>query len=132
MIEQPLMNGAKMPGGTTDPVSERRTVEVDALTLVDLRLAIKWQVVGIFGDQHLGDGSLGRNATFDQSCRGRSLDNDLLAGPAGILRAAHHQHAELCGHDVELLADVLADPMQVIVAARAGMVGLLSGPAGLA
>jgi hypothetical protein len=58
MIEQPLMDRAKMPGGAADPVGERRKIKIDALTLVDLRLAIQRQVVAIFGDQHLGDGCL--------------------------------------------------------------------------
>lgn len=84
-----------MPDGTVDPVSEHRTVEIDALPLVDLSLAIKRQVVSIFGNRHLGDGSFGRNATFYRPRRGRGPDNDLLTGSTGILWAAHHQHTEL-------------------------------------
>jgi hypothetical protein len=54
------MDRPQMPGGTADPIGKRRTVEIDPLTLVELRLAIKWQVVGVFGNQNLGDGCLGR------------------------------------------------------------------------
>lgn len=39
-----------MPGGSADPVGKRRTIKIDALALVDLRLTIQRQVVGIFGD----------------------------------------------------------------------------------
>lgn len=116
------MDRAEMPGGTTDPVSERRAVEVDALPLVDLRLSIQRQVIGILGDQNLSDGCLRRNPAFNQSGGSRSLNDDILAGPAGILRTADDQHAELSGNDIELLADVLTDPVQITPTARAGMV----------
>jgi hypothetical protein len=87
-----------------------------------LRLAVQRQVIGIFGDQNLGDGCLGRNAALDQASRSGGLDHDLFASPASILWAAHHQNAELGGHNVQLLADILADPMQIMAAARTGMV----------
>jgi hypothetical protein len=74
-------------------------------------------VISIFGDQHLGDGRLGWNAAFDQPRWGWSLDDDLLTGAASIFGAARHQNAELSRHDVELLADILADPMQTMTAA---------------
>lgn len=111
MLEQLLVNRAQVPGGSTDPVGECRTVEIDPLSLVDLRLPVERQVIGIFGDQYLGDGRLGRNAAFDQPCGSRSLDDDFLTGAAGIFGTARHQNAELGRHDVELLADVLADPV---------------------
>ena len=65
MLEQPLVNRAQMPGGTPDPVGECRAVEINSLALVDLRLSVEWQVIGIFGDQNLGDGRFGRNAALD-------------------------------------------------------------------
>ena len=91
-----------MPGGAADPVGERRAVEVNALALVDLRLAIERQMIGIFGDQNLGNSCLGRNTAFDQPGRSGSLNDHVLAGPAGILRAANNQHTELGGNDIEL------------------------------
>ena len=112
MRENALMDGPQMEGGASDPVGERRAVEAIALTGVDLRLAIERQVIGVFGDQHVGDHRLGGQAALDQPRRRRRLDDDILAGAAGVFGPAHHEHAELRGNDVELLADVLADPVQ--------------------
>jgi hypothetical protein len=69
-------------------------------------------VIGVFGDQHLGDRRLGRQAALDQPRRRGRLHHHVLARPAGVLGPAHDQHAELCRDDVEPLAHILADPMQ--------------------
>lgn len=66
MIQKPAVHGPQMPGGAPNPVGERRTVERDALSGVDLRLAIERQVIGVFGNEYMGDGRLGRQAAFDQ------------------------------------------------------------------
>ena len=50
------------------------------------------------------------------------LDDDILAAAAGVFGPTHHQHAELRGNDVELLAHVLTDPVQRSLAARARLV----------
>ena len=122
MSEQPLVDGPQQEGSPPDPVGERRAVEMDALAGVDLRLAIERQMVGIFGDEHVGDGRLGGHAALDQSRRRRRLDDDALAGPAAIAGTAGDEHPELRRHDVEALGDVLADDMQGMAAARAGLV----------
>jgi hypothetical protein len=57
--EEALMQRAQVPGGMADPVRQRRAIQVDALAAVNLGLAIQRQMVGIFGHQNLGDGSLG-------------------------------------------------------------------------
>src|SRR5579883_1254400 len=49
MRQKALIDRAQMPGGAADPISERRAIEIDALAAVNLSLAIKWQVVGVFG-----------------------------------------------------------------------------------
>ncbi len=122
MGEKPLVHGPQMPGGAADPVGERRAIERDPLPGVDLRLTIERQVIGVFGDEHMGDRRLGRQAALDQPRRGRRLHDDVLAGAAGVFGTAHHQHAELRRHDVEPLGDVLADPVQHALAAGAGLV----------
>ena len=116
------MNGPQVPGGPADPIGKRRAVEIDPLPLVDLRLAVQWQVIGILGDQNLGDGCFGRNTAFDQPGGSRSLNHDILAGPTGILRAAHDQHTEPGGDNVELFADVFANPMQIMAAVGTGVI----------
>ena len=106
------MHRPQMAGGAADPVGQRRAIEIDALAGVDLGLAIERQVVGIFGDQDLGDRRLGRQAALDQPRRRRRLHDHVLAGPAGVFGPAHDEHPELRRHDVEPLAHVLADPVQ--------------------
>ena len=116
------MHRTQVPGGAADPVGERGAIEIDALPGADLRLAIERQVVGIFGDQNLGDRRLGRQAALDQP-RGRgSLHDNVLAGAAGVFGPAHDDHAQLRRHDVQPLAHVLADPVQVVAAAGAGVI----------
>jgi hypothetical protein len=86
-----------------------------------LRLAIERQVVGVFGDQHMGDRRLGRQAALDQSRRRSGLHDDVLAGAAGVFGSADDEHPELGRHDVELFAHVLANPVQLAFAARADL-----------
>ena len=111
-----------MPGGAADPIGERRAVEMDALPGIDLRLAIERQMIGIFGDEHLGHRGLGRQSAFDQPAWGRRLYHHVLAGSAGIFRPTDDQHTELRRHHIKPLTFVLADPMQRLATARTGMV----------
>ncbi|ANT54836.1 hypothetical protein A6B35_33275 (plasmid) [Mesorhizobium amorphae CCNWGS0123] len=111
-----------MPGRAADPVGERGAVQIDALPGVDLRLAIERQVIGILGDQNLGDRRLGWQTAFDQPGGRRSLHDNILAGTTRIFRPAHDDHAQLRRHDIEPLADLFADPMKSVAAARTGMV----------
>ena len=118
-LEEPLVNGPEQEGGAPDPIGERRAIERDALASVDLRLPVERKVVGVFGDEHLRDEVVRRQAALDEPRR-RGRLYDRLASPAGVSRPPHHQHAERRRHDVEALGDVLADPMQPARAARAG------------
>ena len=52
-------------------------------------------MIGIFGDQNLGDGRFGRNTALDQPRGSRSLDDNRLTGAAGIFETARYQNAEL-------------------------------------
>ncbi|ESW68305.1 hypothetical protein X771_11495 [Mesorhizobium sp. LSJC277A00] len=47
---------------------------------IDLRLTIERQVIGVFGDQHLGDRCLDRMTTLDQPRRRGSLNDHTLTG----------------------------------------------------
>ena len=116
------MQRAQVPGGMSDPVRQRRTIEIDALAGVNLGLPVQRQMIGIFGHQNLGDGGLGRQAAFDQPRRSRRLHDTVLAGPAGIFGPPGDEDAELRRHDVQPLALVLADPVQLALAAGAGLV----------
>ena len=112
-----------MPGGAPHPVGQRRPVEIDALASVNLGLPIERQVIGVFGDKHLNDRRLGRNAACDQPRRRGLLQNNPLAGPTSIFRSPHHEHAELGGDDIELLAHILADPVKLSLTTRADLIG---------
>ncbi len=81
-----------MERSAPDPVSERGAIEANALALVNLRLAVERQVIGIFGDEHVRDRCFRRQADFDQPRRGRRLDDDVLACAAGVFGSAHDQH----------------------------------------
>ena len=116
------MQRTQVPGGMSDPVGQRRAIQIDALAGVDLGLAVQRQMVGIFGDQNLGDRGLGRQAALDQPRRRRGLHDTVLACPAGVFGPAGDEHPELRRHDVQPLAPVLADPVQLALAAGAGLV----------
>ena len=100
------MDRPQQEGRTADPIGQRRTVEFDALAGIDLSLPIQRKMIGIFGDKHLRYRGLGGQSALDKPGRRRRL----------------HQPPELCRHDVEPFADILADPMQRLATARTGIV----------
>ena len=117
------MQRAQVPGSMTDPVRQRGAIQIDAaLAGVDLRLPVQRQMVGIFGHQNLGDSGLGRQAALDQARRRQGLQDAVLATPAGIFGPPGNEHPELGWYDVQPLALVLADPVQLARAAGAGLV----------
>src|SRR5665647_2362719 len=122
MREQALMNRPQMPGGAANPVSQRRTIKIDPLPGINLRLTVQWQVIRVFGDEHVRDGRFRRQAAFDKTRWRRRLHHNVLAGAAGVFGTAHDQNPELRGYDVQPLADILADPVQRVLAARTGFV----------
>ena len=79
-------------------------------------------MVGVLGDQHLGDQRFGGQPALDDPRRRGRLDHGTLARAAAVARAAGDEHPEGRGHDVEPLGDVLADPVERAAAARAGLV----------
>ncbi|KAF2988696.1 hypothetical protein MJC1_04225 [Methylocystis sp. MJC1] len=122
VFQKPLVHGPQMPGGATNPVGERRTVEGDPLPGVDLCLAIKRKMIGVFGNEHMCDCHLRRQAAFDQPRRGRRLHDRALAGATSVFGSTRHQHAELRWHDVEPLRDIFADLVERALAARTGFI----------
>lgn len=100
-----------MEGCLSHPVRQGRTIELNALAGVNLRLPVERQVIGIFGDQDLGDRGLGRQSALDQPGRGRRLYDPIFAGPAGVLGAPRHEDPELRRDQVQPLASILADPV---------------------
>jgi hypothetical protein len=99
-----------MEGCLPHPVRQRRTIELNALAGVNLRLPIERQVIGIFGDQDLGDGGLGRQSALDQPGRGRRLHDTVLASTAGVFGPPGNEDLELSRDQVQPLASILTDP----------------------
>lgn len=64
------MHGAEQEGGPPDPIGQRGAIERHSLTGVDLSLAVQRQMVGVFGDEDLGDHRLYRQSALDQTRRG--------------------------------------------------------------
>jgi hypothetical protein len=76
-------------------------------------------MVGILGDDHMGDQGFGRQTAFDQARRCRCLDHGPRAVAAGIFRPADHQHAELLRNHIEPLRNILANGVKRAAAAGA-------------
>jgi hypothetical protein len=70
---------AKIQGCPPNPVCEGGAIQLDTLAGIDLRLPIKRQVIGILGNQHLGDQGFGGDVAFDNTSRCRGLDDRALA-----------------------------------------------------
>jgi len=87
MGEDALMDRSQMERGPSDSIGESRAVEAKALALINLRLAIERRVIGVFGDEHVGDRRLARQAALGQPRRHRRLD-DVLARATGIFGPA--------------------------------------------
>ena len=49
-IDRAIQRGA----GGADPIGQRRALQIDPIALEDLGLSVKWKVVGVFTDQHMG------------------------------------------------------------------------------
>src|SRR3990167_2593781 len=97
LFEDAITQRAQVPCRPANPIGQGGPVELDILTGVNLSLAVKWNMVGVLGDQHLRDQRLGRNATLDDPRGRRCLDDRTLARAAAITRAARDQHAERGG-----------------------------------
>lgn len=105
------------------PSLQGRSIKLDALAGVNLRLPVKWDVIGVFSDHYLRDQRFGRKAALDNPCGSLGLHNRAFAGTAAIARPACHQHAERRRHDVEAFGDIFADLVERAAAAGTALVG---------
>lgn len=106
------------------PVGHGGAREVDAFAGIDLRLPVKRQVIGILGDEHVGEEPGAGPAALDRHAGQRRLD-DAVAGSAAELGADVPDDPERGGHIVQLLGDILADPAHRTAAIRADAGGLV-------
>ena len=74
-----------------------------------LNLAIEGIVVSVFGHQHLSDKRFRRQAALDHMRRRGRLNEDILAGLAGVFRPMGHDDLILDRDDVEPPGDVFVE-----------------------
>lgn len=122
--DQRIEDRPQLESGPSDPVGQGGTVEIDALTAVDLRLAIQRKMVGVFAGQHMRHRSFGRQAARGQPRRCRCLGDPVGAGAAGVFRAAGDDDAELRRNDVQPLRGIFADAVQATPARADQALGL--------
>ena len=100
---------------------QSRAVQLDAVPGQHLRLAMQWQVPGELCRRHMGQQRDRRQPTLDRTRRRWCLQHGALARAAAVARAANASDPNDRGHDVEHLADILANAMQHAATARAGL-----------
>ena len=123
MLGQPVDDGAQVERRHADPIGQRATMDGDARPGEDLALAEQGQMVGIFADQHMGDGAFARQSPFNESRGRRRLGDAVCADTTRILGTDDGEHAQLRGHDVEAFRSVLADLVHPPAATRAFQAG---------
>lgn len=79
-------------------------------------------MVGILGDQHMGDERLCGDAVLDDARHCRGLHRRGLAGTATVTRTPGDENAKTGRHDIEPCGDILADDVEITAAADAGPV----------
>jgi hypothetical protein len=114
--------------GAADPVAKGAAIEMDALPLEDLGLAIKRQVVAEFRNDDPGDEEFRGQPTGHDMFRRMRLRHGLRAAAAGVFGASRHQHPELGRDHVQPLGQVFADPGHLAATTRAQRAGRLDHP----
>ena len=102
-------------GGFADPVGQRRAIQIEALAIKDLALAVEWQMVGIFVDQHMRQQPGTGTPTLDRPGRQRCLREAIAAGTGhpGPHDPVHNKAAR----DVfQFFGHILAQPAQLAAA----------------
>jgi hypothetical protein len=97
MRQDALMDRPQVERGASDSVVQRRAVKTKLLALVDLSLAIERQMIGVFGNKHVGDRRLGRQAALDEARWGRRLKDDVFARAASVFWPAHDRTRNCAG-----------------------------------
>ena len=120
--EQQLPQRLQPPCRPAHPVRQGGAVEMDAVALQDLGLAVQWQTVVVLRHRHLGQQTFGRQTAGDGAVRRRSLHDRLGAAPAAVERAFGDPDAQAQRHGIEALGLLDTDLVQRPAAARAAPV----------
>ncbi len=110
-----------MVGRRATPTRQGRSVKIDATPTIDLALAVKRKMIGMFGHGHMGESAFCRQPSFDQPMRCLGLDDAPITTTAGILGANRNEDLKAGWKDVEALAAVFADLHHVGAAAGADL-----------
>lgn len=114
-----LIEAFEPPGGALHPAGERRTVQLDALAGKDLHLPVQRQIPGELRDHHVAHQGRRHHATLNQARQHLRLDHAIGAAAAAVFGTDRAQHPQDRWNHVQHLADVLADLVQLALAARA-------------
>lgn len=93
LLEHQPPHRLDLGGAVAGPERQGGAIDGNTLPRQDLRLAVQRTMVGVFGDDDVGDQPLGRQPTFDQPGRRRRLDDRRRTGAAGIFRPARDESA---------------------------------------
>ena len=115
-LDQWLQKG----GGLADPIGRGRAIQIEPLPVEDLALAVEWEMVGIFADQHMGEQAGAGTAAFDRARGQRGLDEPFTTGTCQP-GADNPVHDEAPRNILQLFRDVLADPAQATAAIGTGI-----------
>src|SRR5271157_930374 len=116
--ELQLIDALRHPGRLLHPPSQRLTIDVEAMTGKDLRLAIQRRTPGELRRRNPGDEGCRGHAALDQTWARLGLNHRALAGPARVFGTDEPKNPQDRGNLIEHLADILADAMERAGAAR--------------
>ncbi len=112
--------GLEQRRGLPDPVRQGRSVEVDAVAVIDLALPVEGKMIGELADEDMRQEARSGTAALDRARRQWRLDEP-LAPRARQARSHDPVHDEPSGDILQLLGDVLAEPAERAAAARAAL-----------
>ncbi len=116
VIGQRFKEGCRSP----DPIGQRRPVQIDFLTGVNLGLTVKRQMIAILADQHMRQQPRTGAPALDRAARQRRLCKS-LAAVAGHARANDFADDEPPRNVFQLLSYILAKAPQGAAAVGAGL-----------
>jgi len=94
-----IVEGFQLGGSCPDPIRQGGALDVDAMPHENLGLAVERQMVGILGDDHIGNERFRRQSTLDEACRRGGLHDTIGARAARKLWPTRHDYADL-GRDL--------------------------------
>ena len=120
-FEQKLVQRLQPPGRALDPVHQRRTIEMDALTGQHLGLTVQRQMPRELRDGDVRQQRGRRQAPVNRARGCRRLHDRGFTGAAAVFRPADAFDPNDRRRDVQHLTDVFADPVQFALTTRANV-----------